>query len=153
MEIDLDRLPDEPALLQQMLRDVVTAAAYQQGELHTENDKLRMLIKRLLRHRFGRRSEQLAADQLQFGLEDLEQTVAVNQAGQDAADAAAGRQVAVMVQFEPAARIVHRRGRSRVTASRATENAYRRSQLAFYEKHHRAWAPVLKTYLRLTGKI
>ena len=92
MEIDLDRLPDEPALLQQMLRDVVTAAAYQQGELHTENDKLRMLIKRLLRHRFGRRSEQLAADQLQFGLEDLEQTVAVNQAGQDAADAAAGRQ-------------------------------------------------------------
>ena len=70
MEIDLDRLPDEPALLQQMLRDVVTAAAYQQGELHTENDKLRMLIKRLLRHRFGRRSEQLAADQLQFGLED-----------------------------------------------------------------------------------
>ena len=60
-----------------MLRDAVTTAAYQQGELHAENDKLRMLIKRLLRHRFGRRSEQLAADQLQFGLEDLEQTVAI----------------------------------------------------------------------------
>jgi transposase len=51
-----------------------------------------MLIQRLLRHRFGRRSEQLRADQLQFGLEDLEQTVAANQAGQDAADVAAGRQ-------------------------------------------------------------
>ena len=92
MEIDLDRLPDDPALLQQMLRDAVTTAAYQHGELHAENDKLRMLIKRLLRHRFGRRSEQLGADQLQFGLEDLEQTVAANQAGQEAADAAAGRQ-------------------------------------------------------------
>ena len=91
MEIDLDRLPDDPALLQQMLRDVVTTAAHQHGELHAENDKLRMLIQRLLRHRFGRRSEQLGADQLQFGLEDLEQTVAANQAGQDAADDAAGR--------------------------------------------------------------
>ena len=52
VEINLDRLPDDPALLQQMLRDAVTTAAYQQGELHAENDKLRMLIKRLLRHRF-----------------------------------------------------------------------------------------------------
>jgi transposase len=92
VQIDLDRLPDDPALLQQMLRDVVTAAAHQHGELHAENDKLRMLIQRLLRHRFGRRSEQLGADQLQFGLEDLEQTVAANQAGEDAADDAAGRQ-------------------------------------------------------------
>jgi len=75
-----------------MLRDVVTAAAQQHGELHAENDKLRMLIQRLLRHRFGRRSEQLGADQLQFGLEDLEQTVAANQAGQDATDDAASRQ-------------------------------------------------------------
>lgn len=92
MEIDLDQLPDDPALLRQMLRDVVTTAAYQHGELHAENDKLRMLIKRLLRHRFGRRSEQLSADQLQFGLEDLEQSVAANQAGQEAADIAAGGQ-------------------------------------------------------------
>jgi len=90
VQIDLDRLPDDPALLRQMLRDVVTAAAHQHGELHAENDKLRMLIQRLLRHRFGRRSEQLGAVQLQFGLEDLEQTVAANQAGEDAA--AASRQ-------------------------------------------------------------
>jgi hypothetical protein len=92
VEIDLDQLPDDPVLLQQMLRDVVSTAAYQHRELHAENDKLRMLIKRLLRHRFGRRSEQLGADQLQFGLEDLEQTVAANQAGQEAADIAAGGQ-------------------------------------------------------------
>ena len=91
VQIDLEQLPEDPKLLQQMLRDVVTAAAQQHGELHAENDKLRMLIQRLLRHRFGRRSEQLTDDQLQFGLEDLEQTIAENQAGQDAANDAANK--------------------------------------------------------------
>ena len=91
MQIDLDTLPDDPALLQQMLRDMVAAAAHQHGALQAENDKLRLLIQRLLRQRFGRRSEQLSPDQLQLGLEDLEQTVAENEAGQDAADAQAGR--------------------------------------------------------------
>src|SRR5580692_7838507 len=42
-------------------------------ELYAENDKLRLLIERLTRHQFGRRSEQLTAEQLQFGLEDQEQ--------------------------------------------------------------------------------
>ena len=86
VQIDPDTLPDGPALLQQMLRTML----HQQGELHAENDKLRLLIQRLTRHQFGRRSEQLTAGQLQFGLEDLEQTVAENQAGQDAATDAAG---------------------------------------------------------------
>jgi transposase len=88
VQIDLDTLPDDAAILQQMLREVVTATTQQHAELHAENDKLRLLIQRLLRHQFGRRSEQLGTEQLQFGLEDLEQTVAENQAGQDAADAA-----------------------------------------------------------------
>ena len=79
MQIDLAALPNEAATLQQMLREVVTAAERQQTTLQAtvqdyqaENDKLRLLIQRLLRHRFGRRSEQLSADQLQLGLEDLE---------------------------------------------------------------------------------
>jgi hypothetical protein len=63
--IDPDTLPDDPALLQQMLR-----------ELYAENDKLRLLLQRLARHQFGRRSEQLTDEQLQLGLEDLEQTAA-----------------------------------------------------------------------------
>jgi transposase len=88
VQIDPDTLPDDPALLTQMLRMLL----HQQGELHAENDKLRLLIQRLLRHQFGRRSEQLDADQLQFGLEDLEQTVAENQAGQDAANPAQDQQ-------------------------------------------------------------
>ena len=83
MQIDPDALPDDPALLQRMLRAVLL----QQTELHAENDKLRLLIQRLTRQQFGRRSEQLSAEQLHFGLEDLEQTVAQNQAAQDAATA------------------------------------------------------------------
>lgn len=71
--IDPDTLPDDPVLLRQMLR-----------ELHTENDRLRPLIQRFTRHQFGRRSEQLTAEQLQFALEDLEQTAAENQAARDA---------------------------------------------------------------------
>ena len=82
MQIDPDTLPEDPAMLQQMLRVLL----HRQGELNAENDKLRLLIQRLTRQQFGRRSEQLTADQLQFGLEDLEQTVAENQAGQDAAE-------------------------------------------------------------------
>jgi transposase len=85
VQIDLDTLPDDAAILQKMLREVVTATTQQHAELHAENDKLRLLVQRLMRHQFGRRSEQLDADQLQFGLEDLEQTVAENQAAQDAA--------------------------------------------------------------------
>jgi transposase len=68
VQIDLDTLPDDPAILQQMLREVVTAAAHRHGALHAENDKLRLLIRRLLRHQFGRRSERLSPDQLQLGL-------------------------------------------------------------------------------------
>jgi len=82
MQIDPDSLPDDPALLRQILRTVMQ----QQGELHAENDKLRLLIQRLTRHQFGRRSEQLPDEQLQLGLEDLAQTIAENQAGQDAAE-------------------------------------------------------------------
>ena len=54
MQIDLDTLPNDPAILQRMLRELVAAAAHQHGALHAENDKLRLLIQRLLRHQFGR---------------------------------------------------------------------------------------------------
>ena len=62
----------------------------QQSALAAENDELRLLTHRLTRHQFGRRSEQLTPDQLQLALEEPEQAIAANQAGQDAADAAAG---------------------------------------------------------------
>ena len=56
------------------------------------------------------------------------------------------------ILFVPDAEIVHLRGRSRSTAPAATRDAYRRSHVAFYEKHHPAWAAVLKAYLRLRGE-
>jgi len=49
VQIDLAALPDDPDLLQQMLREVVP-------ELQAENEKLWQLIQRLLRHRYGPRS-------------------------------------------------------------------------------------------------
>jgi len=45
MPSDGDGLPDDPAILQRMLQ-----------ELLAENDKLRLLIQRFTRHQFGRRS-------------------------------------------------------------------------------------------------
>ncbi len=57
------------------------------------------------------------------------------------------------VLFTPAAEVVHLRGRSRATAGRPTERAYRASQLAFYAKHHPGWTPWLRAYLRLRGKL
>lgn len=57
------------------------------------------------------------------------------------------------VRFTPAAEIVHLRGRSAVATRSATHAAYRRSQLAFYAKHHPRWAPCLRLYLRLRGEL
>ena len=79
MQIDLAALPDEPDVLQRMLREVVP-------ELQAENEKLWLLVQRLLRHRFGPRSEKLDLDQLQLGLEDAEQGDAEDKAAKDAAE-------------------------------------------------------------------
>lgn len=53
------------------------------------------------------------------------------------------------VLFTPAAQITHLRGRSRAANPGAANQAYIRSHLAFYEKHHPFWAPVLRAYLVL----
>ena len=58
---------------------------------------------------------------------------------------ARGRQVIFTADVE----IVHLRGHSVVSAYGASQQAYRRSQIAFYEKHHPGWAPILKAYLKL----
>ena len=56
------------------------------------------------------------------------------------------------VLFTPEATVTHLRGRSRATVPGGMNAAYRRSHLAFYEKHHPYWAPVLRMYLRLKGQ-
>jgi GT2 family glycosyltransferase len=57
-----------------------------------------------------------------------------------------------LVRFSPEAEVVHTRGASRASAPGPSEQAYRRSQLAFYRKHHPAWAPVLAAYLKVRGR-
>jgi GT2 family glycosyltransferase len=57
------------------------------------------------------------------------------------------------VYFTPRAEIIHLRGRSWRAGPRATAVNYRRSQLAFYRKHHPWLAPLLKTYLAVRGKL
>jgi len=71
-------LPDDPATLQLILRAALT-----------EIERLQLLIAGLQRNRFGRRSEKLDDDQVQQGVEDLEQSLAEQQAGLDAAAASA----------------------------------------------------------------
>src|SRR5215213_2810608 len=108
---DLPRDPDRLLQHLQQMNEVVTRqnaslvslqAKYdtvltEQDTLRAERDaaqaeieKLRLLIRRLQRGQFGRRSEKLDPDQLQLGLEDLEQTVAAAEAAQEAATARSG---------------------------------------------------------------
>src|SRR3954463_1328206 len=68
-------------------RDTVLA---ERDAAQMEIEKLRLLIRQLQRGRFGRRSEKLDPDQLQLGLEDLEQTVAAAEAAQEEAAARSG---------------------------------------------------------------
>src|SRR4051812_31101849 len=100
------RDPDRLLLMLQQMAEVVTRqnaslismqAKYdtvltEQDTLRAERDsaqaeieKLRLLIRQLQRGQFGRRSEKLGPDQLQLGLEDLEQTAAAAEAVQEAA--------------------------------------------------------------------
>src|SRR3954468_22080145 len=114
MSLVLDDLPRDPEWLLQQLQQVAEVAATERSRniaLEIERDtataerdavraerdaaqaeieKLRLLIRQLQRGRFGRRSEKLDPDQLQLGLEDLEQTVAAAEAAQEEAAARSG---------------------------------------------------------------
>lgn len=55
------------------------------------------------------------------------------------------------VLYVAGAEVLHYRGRS-VARNPATERMYRKSQVAYYEKHLPRWAGLLRAYLKLTGK-
>lgn len=57
------------------------------------------------------------------------------------------------VLFTPDAHVVHLRGRSVASRPRATEAAYRHSQLAFYSKHRPRWVRLLRAYLKLRHRL
>jgi len=72
-----------------MIRDVVAVTVQrdvQVTELTAEIEKLQSLIQKMLRHRFGRRSEQLPPDQLLLAIEDAEQEIAEQEAAKDNAE-------------------------------------------------------------------
>jgi transposase len=67
-----DALPDDPETLKAML-------LAERGE----SERLRQIIKEPQRHRFGRRAETLPEDQMLLGLEDVEQSLAGDEAAAD----------------------------------------------------------------------
>jgi N-acetylglucosaminyl-diphospho-decaprenol L-rhamnosyltransferase len=56
------------------------------------------------------------------------------------------------VLFAPASHVVHRRGRSAAGRPATAAHAYHQSHLAFYEKHRPAWVPILRLWIRVTGR-
>src|SRR2546421_7133432 len=97
MSLALDDLPRGSDRLLQQLQQTTEVIAAQNASLlslqakhdavlaeldaaQAEIEKLRLLIRQLQRGQFGRRSERLDPDQLQLGLEDLEQTAAAAEA-------------------------------------------------------------------------
>ena len=72
MHLDLRNLPSDTTLLHQIVRDMAAGMEQRDGEI----EKLRLIIRRLQRGQFGRRSERLDPDQLQFGLEELDADIA-----------------------------------------------------------------------------
>jgi len=68
MQLDLNNLPTETALLQRLVRDIVGTIEHRDSEI----ERLKSIIKQLQRMQFGRRSERLDPDQLALGLEDLD---------------------------------------------------------------------------------
>ena len=66
---------------------------------------------------------------------------------------AALRALGKAIGFTPDAEVIHLRGASRRRLPEGAERAYRRSQLAFYEKHHPSFAGMLRLYLRVRGTL
>ena len=73
--------------------------------------------------------------------------------GEDVDFCASIRQLGGRILFVPEIAVVHHRGRSGLTAPSRRQEAYRRSQLAFYAKHHPIWAPLLRLYLLVKGQL
>ena len=96
-----EALPDDVAALQALLREARAERDAERAEkaqlaaecdrLTGQNDRLRHLIRQLQRMQFGKRSEKLDPDQLNLGLEDLEQALAAAEADQEKADPALRR--------------------------------------------------------------
>ena len=76
---DLPTLPDDAAALRALVRATLAerdAAVTERDILQAQNDRLRHLLLKLTRMQLGAKSERLPEEQLQLGLEALEQAIA-----------------------------------------------------------------------------
>jgi transposase len=72
MRFDLENLPSDTVLLHRLVREMADVVESRDGEI----ERLQIIIKKLQRTQFGRRSERLDADQLALALEDLDGDIA-----------------------------------------------------------------------------
>ena len=75
MNIDLAALPDDVGTLQRMVR-MLAAERVNLTAAQAEIERLRLIVQKLQRSQFGRRSERLDDDQLQLGFDDLNADIA-----------------------------------------------------------------------------
>ena len=84
-------LPDDAGALRALVLAMMAerdAALSERDELQSQNDRLRHLLLKLTRMQFGAKSERLPEEQLQLGLEALEQSIAQTEAEQEKRDPA-----------------------------------------------------------------
>ena len=72
MRFDLENLPSDTTLLHRLVREMADVVESRDGEI----ERLQIIIKKLQRAQFGRRSERLDADQLALAFEDLDGDIA-----------------------------------------------------------------------------
>ncbi len=80
---DTPELPDDPAALRALLQEALSrcgALAAERDALAAQNERLRHLLLKLKRRQFGRKSERLPEDQLLFAFEEIEATLAGDEA-------------------------------------------------------------------------
>jgi transposase len=83
VQIDLAALPSDIDTLHRLVRDLAAQLAGDQTELsqaQAEVKRLNLILHRLQRSQFGRRSERIDGDQLALGLEDIEADIGRTQA-------------------------------------------------------------------------
>ena len=86
----LPNLPDDAEALRALVLAALAerdAAVSERDTLLAQNDRLRHLLLKLTRMHFGARSERLPEEQLQLGLEALEQAIAQQDAQAEKQDA------------------------------------------------------------------
>jgi hypothetical protein len=81
--VDIPSLPEDAAVLRALVLATIAerdAAVSERDTLLAQNDRLRHLLLKLTRMQFGAKSERLPEEQMQLGLEAIEQAIAKDDA-------------------------------------------------------------------------